>query len=130
MNQRKAPRNVGAFYALFWPKVLAILTLSAAAGAVSYPEPDVTNCGGVTAFMKIARLAEAFNLPVTSHGAHDVTVHLLAACPNRSYLEAHGFGLDRFLAEPMVLVNGNAHAPDRPGHGVQFDWKGLERVRR
>ena len=46
-----------------------------AAGAVSYPEPDVTNCGGVTAFMKIARLAEAFNLPVTSHGAHDITVH-------------------------------------------------------
>ena len=44
------------------------------AGAVSYPEPDVTNCGGVTAFMKIARLAEAFNLPVTSHGAHDITV--------------------------------------------------------
>src|ERR1700716_4170421 len=93
MNQRKAPRNVGAFYALFWPKVLAILTLSAAAGAGSYPVPDVTNCGGVAAFMKIARLAEAFNLPVTSHGAHDITVHLLAACSNRSYLEAHGFGL-------------------------------------
>ncbi len=55
-----------------------------ARGGVSYPEPDVTNCGGVTAFMKIARLAEAFNLPVTSHGAHDVTVQLLAACPNRS----------------------------------------------
>ena len=35
-----------------------------AAGAVSYPEPDVTNCGGVTSFMKIVRLAEAFNLPV------------------------------------------------------------------
>jgi L-alanine-DL-glutamate epimerase-like enolase superfamily enzyme len=27
-----------------------------AAGAVSYPEPDVTNCGGVTVFMKVARL--------------------------------------------------------------------------
>ena len=74
-----------------------------AAGAVSYPEPDVTNCGGVTAFMKIARLAEAFNLPVTSHGAHDITVHLLAACPNRSYLEAHGFGLDRYIEHPLVL---------------------------
>jgi hypothetical protein len=37
------------------------------------PRADVTNCGGVTAFMKIAHLAEAFNLPVTSHGAHDVT---------------------------------------------------------
>ena len=31
--------------------------------------------------MKICHLAEAFNLPVTSHGAHDVTVHLLAASP-------------------------------------------------
>jgi L-alanine-DL-glutamate epimerase-like enolase superfamily enzyme len=67
-------------------------------GAVTFPEPDVTNCGGITPFMKIAHLAEAFNLPVTSHGAHDVTVHLLAACPNRSYLEAHGFGLERCLS--------------------------------
>src|SRR5215212_2393587 len=58
------------------------------AGAVTFPEPDVTNCGGITVFMKIAHLDEGFNLPVTSHGAHDVTVHLLAACPNRSYLEA------------------------------------------
>ena len=101
-----------------------------AAGGVGYPEPDVTNCGGVTVFMKVAHLAEAYNLPVTSHGAHDITVHLLAACPNRSYLEAHGFGLDRYIAEPMVLVKGNAQAADRPGHGVQFDWKGLDRVPR
>ena len=33
---------------------------------MTYPEPDVTNCGGVTPFMKIAHLAEAFNLPVTT----------------------------------------------------------------
>lgn len=96
-----------------------------AAGAVSYPEPDVTNCGGVTGFMKVARLAEAFNLPVTSHGAHDITVHLLAACPNRSYLEAHGFGLDRYIEHPLVLEQGMARAPTRPGHGITFDWKGL-----
>ena len=100
-----------------------------AAGGVTYPEPDVTNCGGVTVFMKVAHLAEAFNLPVTSHGAHDVTVQLLAACPNRSYLETHGFGLDRYIAEPMRITEGNAIAPDRPGHGVAFDWKGLEKVR-
>ncbi|MCW5749186.1 MAG: mandelate racemase/muconate lactonizing enzyme family protein [Alphaproteobacteria bacterium] len=101
-----------------------------AAGAVSFPEPDVTNCGGISAFMKIARLAEAFNLPVTSHGAHDVTVHLLAACPNRSYLEAHGFGLDRYIAEPLRIEDGVAVAPDRPGHGISFDWAGLEALRR
>jgi L-alanine-DL-glutamate epimerase-like enolase superfamily enzyme len=99
-----------------------------AGGAVSYPEPDVTNCGGVTAFMKIARLAEAFNLLVTSHGAHDITVHLLAACPNRSYLEAHGFGLDRYIEHPLVLQDGVAHAPLRAGHGVNFDWNGLNKL--
>jgi L-alanine-DL-glutamate epimerase-like enolase superfamily enzyme len=99
-----------------------------AAGGVTSPEPDVTNCGGVTSFMKIAHLAEAYNLPVTSHGAHDVTLHLLAACPNRSYLEAHGFGLDRFIAEPLRLHEGGAVAPERPGHGIAFDWKGLGTV--
>ena len=97
-----------------------------AAGGVTFPEPDVTNCGGVTAFMKVCHLAEAFNLPVTSHGAHDVTVHLLAAVPNRSYLEAHGFGLDRYIAEPLRIDDGRAIAPDRPGHGIEFDWKALE----
>ena len=103
--------------------------LYVAGGAVTYPEPDVTNCGGVTPFMKIAHLAEAFNLPVTSHGAHDVTVHLLAACPNRSYLEAHGFGLERYIAEPLTIQDGFALAPNRPGHGIEFDWKGLEKIR-
>jgi L-alanine-DL-glutamate epimerase-like enolase superfamily enzyme len=100
-----------------------------AAGGVTFPEPDVTNCGGVTAFIKVCHLAEAFNLPVTSHGAHDVTVHLLAAVPNRSYLEAHGFGLDRFIAAPLRIEAGLAIAPDRPGHGVEFDWKALDALR-
>jgi L-alanine-DL-glutamate epimerase-like enolase superfamily enzyme len=103
--------------------------LYVAGGGVTYPEPDVTNCGGVTPFMKIAHLAEAFNLPVTSHGAHDVTVHLLAACPNRSYLEAHGFGLERYIAEPLKIQDGFALAPDRPGHGIAFDWKGLDTIK-
>ena len=99
------------------------------AGGVTFPEPDVTNCGGVTVFMKVARLAEAYNLPVTSHGAHDITVHLLAAAPNRSYLEAHGFGLDRYIAQPLRIQDGFALAPDRPGHGIEFDWTGLEACR-
>jgi L-alanine-DL-glutamate epimerase-like enolase superfamily enzyme len=100
-----------------------------ASGGVTYPEPDVTNCGGITHFMKIAHLAEAFNLPVTSHGAHDVTVHLLAAVPNRSYLEAHGFGLDRYIAEPLRIEEGLAIAPSTPGHGIAFDWKALAAIK-
>jgi L-alanine-DL-glutamate epimerase-like enolase superfamily enzyme len=97
-----------------------------AAGGVSFPEPDVSNIGGITTWLKVAHLAEAANLPVTSHGVHDLTVHLLAAVPNASYLEVHGFGLDRFIEHPLRLEDGRAVAPDRPGHGVTFDWEAME----
>ena len=53
---------------------LAEFTGLIAAGGVDFPEPDLTTCGGVTPFMKIARLAEANNLPVISHGAHDLHI--------------------------------------------------------
>jgi len=101
-----------------------------AAGGVQFPEPDVSNCGGITPWLKIAHLAEANNLPVTSHGVHDLHVHLLAAVPNSSYLEVHGFGLERFIEAPLALDgDGLATAPDRPGHGVVFDWDGLKPLR-
>jgi L-alanine-DL-glutamate epimerase-like enolase superfamily enzyme len=100
-----------------------------AAGGVSFPEPDLSNCGGVSAWLKVARLAEAANLPVTSHGVHDLHIHLLAAVPNASYLEAHGFGLERFMAEPLRLEDGKAIAPERPGHGVELDWQALAALR-
>jgi L-alanine-DL-glutamate epimerase-like enolase superfamily enzyme len=74
-------------------------------------------------------LSEAHNLPLTSHGAHDVTVQLLSAAPNRSYLEVHGFPLDRYVAEKLRIVDGCAIAPERPGHGVDIDWKALEKHR-
>jgi L-alanine-DL-glutamate epimerase-like enolase superfamily enzyme len=99
------------------------------AAGVDFPEPDLTTCGGITVWMKVARLAEAHGLPVTSHGAHDIHVHLLAAAPNAAYLEVHGFGLDRFIAHPLQMRDGFAIAPDRPGHGVEFDWDALAAYR-
>jgi L-alanine-DL-glutamate epimerase-like enolase superfamily enzyme len=99
------------------------------AGALSFVEPDVSNCGGYTTFRKISALAEAHNLPVTSHGVHDLTVQALAAAPNRSYMEAHGFGLDAYLANPLVIEDGFAIAPERSGHGVDLDFDALEKVR-
>ena len=95
-------------------------------GAISFPEPDVATLGGVTPWRKVAHLAETCNLPITTHGVHDLQVHLLAAIPNSSYLEAHGFGLDRFIRHPLRIEDGVAIAPDRAGHGVEFDWSALE----
>lgn len=86
----------------------------------------VGDIGGITPWLEVARLADEKNLPVTTHGVHDLQVHLLAAVPNASYLEVHGFGLDRFMAHPLVIENGMARAPDRAGHGVELDWAALE----
>ncbi|NKC15317.1 MAG: uroporphyrinogen decarboxylase [Gammaproteobacteria bacterium] len=95
------------------------------AGGVDFPEPDLTTCGGITVWMKIAHLAQAHGLPVTSHGAHEVHVHLLAAAPNASYLEVHGFGLEQYMAQRLTIDEGYAIAPDRPGHGIEFDFDAL-----
>ena len=91
------------------------------AEGAAFPEPDVSNIGGITAWLKVAKLAEAYNLPVTSHGVHDLHVHLLAAVPNASFLEAHGFGLEPYLRESLKISDGNAIASNCPGHGVGFD---------
>jgi L-alanine-DL-glutamate epimerase-like enolase superfamily enzyme len=95
-------------------------------GGLSFPEPDVATVGGVSVWMEVARLAQARGLPVTSHGVHDLHVHLLAAVPNASYLEVHAFGLERFTRRRLHLVDGKALAPELPGHGVEFDWNALE----
>ncbi|GIT24620.1 MAG: hypothetical protein CM1200mP41_06640 [Gammaproteobacteria bacterium] len=75
-------------------------------GGVSFPEPDAATLGGITPWLRVARLAESHNLPVTSHGVHDLHVHLLGGIPNASYLEVHGFGLERFIESPIQISEG------------------------
>jgi L-alanine-DL-glutamate epimerase-like enolase superfamily enzyme len=41
----------------------------------------------------------------------------------------HGFGLERFMAEPLEIRDGRATAPERPGHGVELDWAALQSLR-
>ena len=94
-------------------------------GLVAFPEPDVSNIGGITSWMRVAKLAYAYNLPVTTHGVHELHLHLLAAIPNASYLEVHGFGLERFIKNPPEIKDGKMTTPNRPGHGVEFDWQAL-----
>ena len=93
---------------------------------MTYPEPDAATVGGITPWLKIAELSQAHGLHITSHGIHDIHVHLLAAVTNADYLEVHGFGLERFIEEPLQMNNGLALAPDRPGHGVVLNFETLE----
>ena len=93
---------------------------------VDFLEPDLTTCGGITPFMKVAKLAEINNLPICSHGVHELHVHLLAACPNASYLEFHAWRIDDFIDSSLVVKSGYTEPSEKPGHGINFDYDKLK----
>src|SRR6202789_698172 len=43
---------------------------------------DICRVGGVSQWMKVGAMAEAFNLPIVSHVMPEVLCHVVAACPN------------------------------------------------
>ncbi|CAM3729119.1 MULTISPECIES: mandelate racemase/muconate lactonizing enzyme family protein [Paenibacillus] len=95
-------------------------------GKIDFPQPDASNIGGVTGWLKIANLAYAYNLPVCTHGMQELHVSLMSAMPNASYLEVHSFPIDQYTKRPLVIQDGRAVAPDVPGTGVEFRWELLQ----
>lgn len=91
-------------------------------GNIDFPQPDASNIGGITGWLKVAQLAYAHNLPVCTHGMQELHVSLMSAIPHASYLEVHSFPIDKFTTRPLVLDNGRAVSPDTPGTGVEFRW--------
>jgi L-alanine-DL-glutamate epimerase-like enolase superfamily enzyme len=87
---------------------------------------DVLRAGGITQWLKIAAMAEAFNLPVVSHLIPEVHVHLVAAVPNGLTVEYMPWSL-RLFDDPPRVVKGEMAVPDRPGLGLTFNRAALRR---
>jgi L-alanine-DL-glutamate epimerase-like enolase superfamily enzyme len=85
---------------------------------------DVVRAGGITQFMKIAGMAQAFNLPVVSHLVPEIQVHLISAIPNGLTVEYMPWTL-QFWEETPQIENGQIVVPDKPGLGLNFDQKAL-----
>jgi len=85
---------------------------------------DIVRAGGVTPWMKIAGMAEAFNLPIVSHVMPEILVHLVAACPNGLTVEYMPWMLALYEETPAV-ENGEMVLPDKPGLGLKFDEKAI-----
>src|SRR5262249_6226827 len=99
-----------------------------AAGAASYVMPDLERIGGVSGWQRAAALAAAHRIDMSSHLFPEVSAHLLAATPTCHYLEYVDWA-DRILREPLRIVDGQALTTDRPGHGLDWDERGVEGYR-
>ena len=87
---------------------------------------DLMRAGGITGWLKIAGMAEAYNLPVVSHLVPEIHVHLIAAIPNGLTVEYMAWTFVLFEEVPQP-VKGELHVPKKPGHGLKFDEKALKR---
>jgi len=85
---------------------------------------DLARVGGVTQWMKVAGMAEAFNLPVVSHVMPEILAHLVAACPNGLTVEYMPWMLALYEETPAI-ENGQLVLPNKPGLGLKFDEKAL-----
>jgi L-alanine-DL-glutamate epimerase-like enolase superfamily enzyme len=89
-------------------------------GAAAILQPDVGICGGVTEFRRVAHLADAFNLSLCSHLAHELSVSLVGAAPSGWMLEYAELLPPDFWAEPGQVRGGQLTVPQAPGHGVDL----------
>ena len=89
---------------------------------------DLVRVGGVSQFMKVAGMAEAFNLPVVSHVMPEMLVHVIAACPNGLTVEYMPWMLALYEETPRI-DNGELVLPEKPGLGLKFDEKVIARFK-
>jgi L-alanine-DL-glutamate epimerase-like enolase superfamily enzyme len=102
--------------------------------AVPILNADAIVLGGVTEFMKVAALAQAYDLDIAPHGAQEVHIHLVAAVANGLILEFYPSRFDpmreRIYRHPLQLNDdGTVSPPNVPGIGVELNYKALEPYR-
>jgi L-alanine-DL-glutamate epimerase-like enolase superfamily enzyme len=97
-------------------------------GAATIFQPDAAICGGVTEWLKIARLADAASRPIAPHFLTELHVVLAATAPNTIYVEYFPF-MDEFWQDSLEVRDGCVIVPERPGHGLSFVPEMFERYR-
>lgn len=98
---------------------------------IHYQAGDIvrTSCGfkgGVTGALRIAHLADAFQLRAEVHGGGLPNLHVACAIPNTTYYESLIY-TNPVTRDPVVDAQGWVHVPDGPGVGELFDVATLER---
>ena len=95
-------------------------------GACSVVQVDVGRIGGITPWLKVAHLAECFNVAVSPHFLMELHVSLCAAVPNARWVE-YIPQLESLTTEGMTINDGYAVPSREPGLGIAWDWPAIDR---
>ena len=82
-------------------------------------QADVTRCGGITEWLRVAAVAAARNLQISGHCAPNLHAHVAAAVPNLRHLEYfHDHArIESMLFDGALSPKGGSMHPTRPGPG-------------
>jgi len=96
-------------------------------GACSIVQVDCARIGGITPWLKVAHLAEAFNVAVCPHFLMELHVSLTAAVPNGAWVE-YIPQLDSITTSRLAMQDGHALPPATPGLGIEWNFAAIERA--
>ena len=106
---------------------------------VSYVQPDVIQCGGISETKKICAMAEAQFIDVALHNPLSLpltlgSLHVDACTPNcviqesgERFLNPQGWIADLFCGVKVETKDGYAMLPEKPGLGCDIDEKVAEK---
>lgn len=93
-------------------------------GAAAVVRVDAVRIGGITPWLKVAHLAEAFGLVVAPHRLSELHVSLAAAVPNGAWVEQLP-QLEEVALGGGAIQDGHALPPEEPGLGIEWNWQAV-----
>lgn len=99
------------------------------AGGADVVQPDNRRAGGVSEWMEIGAIADAFNVELASHGGAPTNMHMLLAMPNAIYMESGSLKNDTSHVEKLRLVDGEIPAPEDPGMGNELRQEYIDKFK-
>lgn len=93
-------------------------------GAAGIVQVDVARVGGITPWLKVAHLAETFNVQVAPHFLMELHLPLVCAIPNGLYLERIP-QLRAITTSDITIRDGHAEVPRTPGLGIDWDLEAI-----
>lgn len=92
--------------------------------AVDVQQADMTRCGGITGFLAIAALCDAFHTDLSGHCAPSLHLHVSCAAPRIRHLEwfHDHVRIEQMLFDGAPQPSDGTIRPDlsRPGNGLSF----------